>query len=348
VPRQPTSGRRRALALGVVALLWTLALGAWVHARDSATRPPFATWLEGLRTEALSRGIRDDVVREALDGLEPLPIVVERDRTQAEFTLSLDTYLKQRVTRAMVRTGRRSLARHRALLRRVEAAYGVDPATVVSIWGLESNFGRFVGVRPTIAALATLAYEPRRATFFREELFNALEILHRGDIDLARMKGSWAGAMGQPQFMPSSYLRHAVDFDGNGRKDIWGSDADIFGSIANYLRGHGWTADERWGRRIRIPAAAEAGLEEAIVPRDSGCSAVRDLSAPLPLNQWRRLGVRLVSGQPLPASAIPASLLRTGGHAYLVYRNYEAVLGYNCAHAYALSVTLLSDRLAGR
>jgi membrane-bound lytic murein transglycosylase B len=343
----PPIFRWRAFALGPALVACLLALSGLLRADDGA-RPPFDVWLAEVRAEAVSRGIREEVLREVLDGLQPLSVVVERDRSQAEFTFSLDAYLRQRVTAAMVRTGRRLLARHRSLLRRVQAEYGVDAATIVSIWGLESNYGRFTGVRPTVAALATLAYEPRRAALFREELFSALEILHRGDIDAARMQGSWAGAMGQPQFMPSSYLRHAVDFDGNGRKDIWRSEADIFASIANYLRNHGWTGGERWGRRVQIPAAVEDGVRQAAVARDTGCSALRELSVPLPLADWRRLGVRLVSGQPLPAGTLSASLLRTGEHAYLVYGNYEAVLGYNCAHAYALSVTTLADRLASR
>ena len=162
------------------------------------------------------------------------------------------------------------------------------------------------------------------------------------------MKGSWAGAMGQPQFMPSSYVRYAVDFDGDDRKDIWSSPADVFASIAHYLQAHGWTAGERWGREVRVSAAVARRVSESVALRSTGCRAARELSEPLPVTTWRRMDVTLRNGKPLPKSQQPASLLRMDGRAFLVYRNYEAVLGYNCAHPYALSVALLSDRVAGR
>ena len=223
-----------------------------------------------MRSEAAARGIREETLALALSGVEPLPVVVERDQQQPEFKLSLDAYLKRRLTKATVRTARAQHDRHRALLRRIQRAYGVDPATLVAVWGLESNFGRFSGVRPTIATLATLVYEPRRSQYFREELFQALAILDWGDIDVARMRGSWAGAMGQPQFMPSSYTRFAVDFDGDGRRDIWSSPPDVFASIANFLKAHGWVPGVRWGREVRVPRAAEARLDSAVSPRTSG------------------------------------------------------------------------------
>jgi membrane-bound lytic murein transglycosylase B len=337
-------GTRTALAVAPLCLAVHV-LGA--QTADPA-RPPFEEWLSAVRLEAVSRGISEDVVSRAFDGIEPLPIVVTRDQTQAEFTLSLDKYLAQRITRQSIRLGKASLARYRDVLRHAQSDYGIDPATLVAVWGIESNFGRFTGVRPTVAALATLAYEPRRASYFREELFDALEILNRGDIDLPSMKGSWAGAMGQPQFMPSSYLEYAVDRDGDQKKDIWNSPADIFGSIANYLKAHGWTKGERWGRKVVVPAAAKPGVESAIAMRQGGCRAIRELSEPLPLQRWSQLGVRLPGNRPLPASTMPASLLRVDKQSYLVYRNYDALLGYNCAHAYALSVALLAERIAAR
>jgi membrane-bound lytic murein transglycosylase B len=312
------------------------------------TRSSFEEWLQGVKAEARTRGISEAVVARALDGLEPLPVVVERDRTQAEFVLALDHYLKRRVSAQTVRTGRRAFDRNRALLRRVQSRYGVDAATIVSIWGLESSFGRFSGVRPTVAALATLAYEPRRASLFREELFQALEIVDRGDIELAQLKGSWAGAMGQPQFLPSSFLRYAVDFNGDGRKDIWKSPPDVFGSIANYLKAHGWTDGQRWGRRVTVPADVAEAVAGVAPLRGTGCRAVRQLTEPRPMAEWRRVGVRLASGGRLPASDMNASLLQLDGMAFLVYGNYEALLGYNCANPYALSVATLADRIARR
>jgi membrane-bound lytic murein transglycosylase B len=337
----------RALACGLLCLT-LLGARAYASAPEVPDAEAFSAWLGGLRAEARARGIGDTVLASALDGLRPLPIVVTRDRTQAEVKLDLDLYLRRRLTRDAERHGRRALASHRRLLDRVEEAFGVDPATLISVWGLESNFGRFVGVRPTVAALATLAFDPRRSGFFREELLLALEILHRGDIELPKMKGSWAGAMGQPQFLPSSYVKHAVDFDADGRKDIWSSLDDELASIAHYLTAHGWTRGERWGRRVSLSRASREGIAAAAPPRAEGCAARRALSQPLALARWHELGVRLPSGGRLPAADLSASLLEIDGRAYLVYRNYEAVLGYNCANTYALSVVLLADRIAGR
>jgi membrane-bound lytic murein transglycosylase B len=211
---------------------------------------------------------------------------------------------------------------------------------------MESNFGRFSGVRPTITALATLAWDPRRATFFRQELFNALEILNRGDITLPRMRGSWAGAMGQPQFMPSSYLQFAVDFDENGSRDIWTSTPDVLASIANYLKGKGWVEGQLWGREVSVSKTVAAIIATTVARRDGSCQATRDMSIALPLAEWQRLGVRTVSGGTLPNQPIAASLVSGEKRHFLTYQNYDALLQYNCAHAYALSVALLSDQIA--
>ena len=306
--------------------------------------PPFDLWLSEVRAEAEGRGIRPEIVAAALDGIAPVAQILERDRTQAEFTYTLDGYLKRRLPPRTVRTARAMYKRHYALVQRVGKAYGVDPRLLVSVWGLESEFGRFAGVRPTIPTLATLAYDPRRGAMFRNELFNALEILNRGDIELARLKGSWAGALGQPQFMPSSYLRFAQDFDRDGRRDIWSSQPDVFASIAYYLQQHGWKQAATWGREVTIPEGVSARLAE-LPRRTQGCRARREMTVPQPLSAWRRLGLRTVTRQPLPVSAVPASLVRDQSRAFLVYGNYEALLDYNCAHSYALSVALLADRL---
>jgi membrane-bound lytic murein transglycosylase B len=306
--------------------------------------PPFDEWMVALKDEAVSRGISQATVDRALAGVMPVPQVLERDRTQAEFTLDLDVYLRRRLPPATVRMARQMYARHRTVLGRVAAKYGVDPRILVSVWGLESNFGRFAGVRPTIPTLVTLAYDPRRSALFRRELFAALEIVDRGDIELPRLQGSWAGAMGQPQFLPSSYLRFAQDFDGDGRRDIWTSLPDVFASIAFYLQEHGWTSGFTWGREVRVPTALVKALPE-LPRREEGCRAVRQLTPPRPLAEWNRMGLRTVSGGPLPAVEIDASLLQAGSKTYVVYRNYEAVLGYNCAHTYALSIVLLAGQI---
>ena len=235
----------------------------------------------------------------AFDGVEPVDKVLERDRTQAEFTLSLDDYLKRRLTTP---DGPRPRGRWpqdtRPVLERVGKAYGIDPRMLVAVWGLESNFGRFAGVRPTVPVLATLAWDGRRGDFFRQQLFDALTIVDRGDIALGKLKGSWAGALGQVQFMPSSYLAWAVDFDKDGDRDVWASMPDVFGSIGNYLQQHGWTPG-RWGYAVAIPEAAREKV--VTVPlRDEGCRAVRTLSQPRALKDWRTLGVTLANGKPCP------------------------------------------------
>jgi membrane-bound lytic murein transglycosylase B len=310
-----------------------------------ASDPAFAAWLAELRQEALLKGITPATVEKALTGVEPLPVVVERDRTQTELVLTLDQYLDRRLTRRTVSTAREMATRHAPLLRRVAARYGVPPRFVIAVWGLESNFGKFTGVRPTIAALATLAFDPRRAEYFRAELFDALKILDRGDIELDRMKGSWAGAMGQPQFMPSSYLKFAEDFDDDGRRDIWGSAADVFASIASYLKAHGWSASEAWGREVRVSRSAAGRVDKAAPLRTTGCDAARQMTQSLPLARWRELGVRLPGNKPLPKGNLDASLVHAGSRDFLVHANYDAILDYNCAHAYALAVGLLADRI---
>lgn len=303
----------------------------------------FSEWLAGVRAEALARGIRQDIVDQALGPIEePLVSSIERDREQPETAVPLEAYIASRLRPATVRTGRQMLQRYRALLRRVSNNYGVPAPVIVALWGMESNFGRLTGSQPTIAVLATLAWDPRRGGFFRQELFDALDILNRGDIELSRMRGSWAGAMGQLQFMPSSYLKYAVDFDGDGRRDIWASPADIFASIANYLKQHGWVRGRQWGREVKVPRSRDLSVPR----RETVCPAARDMTDALPLEEWRRLGVRLPGGRPLPRASFRASLVTGSSRCFLLYANYDALLAYNCSHAYALSVALLADRIA--
>src|SRR4029453_17050822 len=244
---------------------------------DPLPLPPFDVWLAEVRSEAETRGIRAEVLDRALTGLEPGAQILERDRPQAEFSFTLDGYLKRRLTPSTLRTARAMYKKHRALVTRVGRTDGVDPRLLISVWGLESNFGRFAGVRPTIPTLATLAYDARRGAMFRSELLNALEILNRGDIELERLKGSWAGALGQPQFMPSSYLRYAQDFDGDGRRDIWASSPDVFASVAYYLQQRGWKKGQLWGHEVIVPDGVKEKLED-LPRRTEGCRARREMS----------------------------------------------------------------------
>jgi membrane-bound lytic murein transglycosylase B len=328
-------------------LLACVAGGVWplgAQATQSPSQQDFATWLEGVRVEALERGIRPETVARALASVEaPEAVVVARDRAQPEQVQSLDRYVQQRVTTQVRRTANTKASAHATVLTQIERRFGVPAEVIVAIWGLESNFGRFTGTRPTVAALATLAYDPRRATLFRQELFHALTILDEGHIGFDELKGSWAGAMGQPQFMPSSYRRHAVDIDGDGRANIWTSEADVFGSIANYLKNAGWVSGERWGREVRISKDVMARVEAAVPMRTTGCRAVREMTEPRPLAEWTRVGVLQANGRPLPTAAMEASLVRGVARHFLVYRNYDAFIDYNCAHSYAISAGLLSD-----
>ena len=305
----------------------------------------FDEFLAGLHTEALAKGISQATVDAALTGIEPLAVAVERDRTQPEQVVSLDTYVSRRLTNKVITSAKTMSTTHAEVLKKVEAAYGVPPNVMIAVWGIESNFGAFTGVRPTVAALATLAYDGRR-TLFRNELFSALQILDAGHITVDQLKGSWAGAMGQPQFMPSSYLKYAVDFDKDGRADIWSTPADVFGSIANYLQQYGWTKGGRWGREVSVAKATLDVIDHTVPMRTSNCRAEREMTEARPLTEWARLGVKLPGGKPLPKGSTTASLVRGDRRHFLVYGNYQALLGYNCANSYAVTIGLLSDRIA--
>ena len=322
-----------------------VSLSAGQEPTTEPARPSFSEWLAGVRADAVSRGIRPEIIDQALATVEePEPTVIERDRAQAEAVLSLEAYLARQLKPRLVRTARDMFTRHRKVLDEVSDRYGVPPRLIVAIWGIESNFGKFSGVRPTIGALATLAWDPRRSGFFRGELLDAMEILNRGDIDVSKMRGSWAGAMGQPQFMPSSYLKWAEDFDDDGRRDIWASPPDVFASIANYLKAHGWTKGQLWGREVQVSPAAEKAIAD-VAPGNGSCVARRDMTVALPMARWQELGVRRTDGRALPQTDLTASLVSGSTRHFLVYGNYDALLEYNCAHSYAISVALLADRI---
>jgi membrane-bound lytic murein transglycosylase B len=305
----------------------------------------FDEWLAALMEEARGRGFSDEILDETLTGLQPLERVIQSDRSQAELNPGFNRYANARVTAAMVKRGKELMAEHKTLLERIEREYGIPPRVLVSFWGMESRYGRIMGTTPIFQALATLAWEPRRATYFRGELFNALTMVQRKHIEATSMTGSWAGAMGQTQFMPSSYLKYAVDFDGDDRRDIWKSTPDTLASMANYLKGSGWKEGEAWGREVTITAAAQKKIAIAIPKRTEGCYALRNMSVRRPLALWQELGVRRVNGGALPNSDIAAGLVDVGQRTFLVYPNYDVIIAYNCAHYYALTVGLLADRL---
>jgi membrane-bound lytic murein transglycosylase B len=309
-----------------------------------AVTQPFDAWLGAFLDEARDRGYKPDLLGQTVEGLEPLPRVLQADRSQAELNPGFARYVSTRVTTSMVRRGQAQARTHQRTLAAIERKYGVQRRFVLAIWGIETQYGRLTGRTPVFRALATLAWEPRRADYFRNELFDALTMVQRGHIEAKTMTGSWAGAMGQAQFMPSSYLKYAVDFDGDERRDIWRSTPDALASIANYLKGFGWDDEETWGREVRVSDRVAAKIAAAVPKRPEGCYAIRNMTERRPLEAWTALGVVDVDGTPLPKADVDAGLVDVGERTFLVYDNYDAILGYNCAHYYALSVALLADR----
>lgn len=328
------------------ALLILAIVGVTIAAQEPRSEPPpFDEWLEELIGEARARGYDQELIDQTLARLEPLPRVIKNDRSQAELVVGFERYYRTRVTAPFVRRGRELARAHRRLLDRIEEEYDVQRRFIVAIWGIETRYGRVTGSTPVFQALATLAWEPRRADFFRGELFDALTIVSRGHIDAKSMTGSWAGAMGHPQFMPSSYLKFAEDFDGDGRRDIWRSTPDALASIANYLKEWGWDDEFTWGREVRVTPDVRERIAQDTTRRTEGCYAMRNMTERIPLDEWHRLGVRRADGQALPASDVKAGLVETDMRSFLVYENYDAILRYNCAHYYALTVALLADQI---
>lgn len=313
----------------------------WLFATNSTAKDmgkDFAAWLDDLRVEARSEGISQKTLEEALaDIKEPLPRVIALDRNQPEFTQSLEDYVAARVSKKRIANGRRMLRRYPTWLGRVERKYGVQRRFIVALWGIETNYGDHTGSFPVIQSLVTLAHDGRRSSYFRKELLDALHILDAGHIRLKRMKGSWAGAMGQCQFMPSSFRRYAADAEGDGRIDIWTSVPDVLASAANYLAQSGWRDDQTWGRPVTLPETFDVSLV--------------GLNTRLPLARWQSLGVRRSDGRALPRRDLEASLIMPegpGGPAYLVYDNFRALLTWNKSHAFAVAVGTLSDRLGAK
>jgi membrane-bound lytic murein transglycosylase B len=322
-------------------------LGGAGNAQEPPLEPPqpFDEWHRELIEEARDRGYSDTLIKQTLSGLEPLQRVIRNDRSQAELVVGFERYYKARVTPLFLRRGREAARQHRGLLTRIENEYEVQRRFILAIWGIETQYGRVTGNTPIFQALATLAWEPRRSKFFRDELFDALTMVQRGHIEASRMTGSWAGAMGHPQFMPSSYLKYAEDFDRDGRRDIWRSTGDALASIANYLEEYGWDDEFTWGREVRVTPAVRERVEKETTKRTEGCFAMRNMTERIPLKDWQELGVRTVSGGALPKADVKAGLVTTDTRTFLVYENYDAILRYNCAHYYALTVALAADQI---
>jgi membrane-bound lytic murein transglycosylase B len=312
----------------------------------------FAEFLTGVRAEALQKGIAAATLDEVFAGMKPIDRVVELDRRQPEFTITFEQYVARMVNADRVVQARARYKENQALLEAVGRKYGVQPRFIVALWGIETNFGRSTGGFSVIASLATLAYEGRRAAYFRGELMNALEIVDKGHITASEMKGSWAGAMGQSQFMPSTFLSYAVDWDGDGKRDIWRDKGDVFASAANYLKQSGWNANETWGRRVKLPQGFESKLDGLKRPQEeSRCSALNRLTVDKPLREWQAMGVRRADGGDLPHADVMAALaLPEGpsGPALLAYGNFRTTLRWNCSISFATAVGSLADEIAAR
>ena len=306
-------------------------------ARNSPSPQPesFVAWKAAFRTRAIAQGISPGVFDAAFQGVGVNADVVRLDGRQAEFTKPIWEYLDSAASPTRVETGRAKRRELGPTMTAIEARYGVDGEAVLAIWGMESNYGANRGDIPVIESLATLAYEGRRRSFAEEQLVAALRILQAGDVTPAEMRGSWAGAMGQNQFMPSSYMSYAVDGDGDGRRDIWGSIPDVAASTAHFLEREGWVPGETWGTEVQLPPGFDHARAEL---------SVRQSTA-----QWAAEGVRAMDGNALPDLASASILAPAGarGPAFLVGKNFRTILRYNNSTNYALAVALLSQRLSG-
>lgn len=323
----------------LVAGLWGLPSGGETTVSGSemietGSQAGLDAWVQDFRIRAIAEGVSAATFDAALRGVEFNPKVVERDRNQNEFTKTIWDYLDTAVSEDRVALGVKALAARRDLLQRIEAKYGVDKEIVVAVWGLESAYGTFRGDLPVIGSLATLAYDGRRAAFFEAELIAALKIIQGGHV--TNFRGSWAGASGHTQFMPTSWEKFAEDFDGDGRRDLWGDDpADALASTAAYLKHWGWTQGATWGLEVRLPAGFDY---------DQTTEAVKK-----PVSEWAALGVTAMAGGSLPDHG-PASVLLPGGArgaAFLIFSNFQVIERYNTADAYVIGIGHLADRIRG-
>jgi len=304
--------------------------------RVASSNARFGLWIRAFRKRALADGISGAVYDRAFKGVKYNTKVIEKDRNQSEFTKQIWEYLDTATSAARVKNGKAAYRQNRNLLKRIEKKYKVDAKVVLAIWGLESAYGTHMGDINIIESLATLAYDGRRRRFFEAQLLDALRILQSGDVRASNMTGSWAGAMGHTQFIPSSYLEYAQDFRGDGRRDIWQNDpADALASTANYLARHGWTKGQPWGLEVALPAGFNYGLTSAHTKKK--------------VSFWRSLGVQTVSGKRLPDYGLSSILLPAGakGAAFIIFENFHVLETYNTADAYVIAVGHLGDLIMG-
>ncbi|MCF8467528.1 MAG: lytic murein transglycosylase [Sneathiella sp.] len=297
-----------------------------------AAKEPFDVWLTKLKAEALTKGISQSTLDDAFANVQLIERVVALDRKQPETVQTFQEYMAQRLPQSLIDSGKALLHENRAVLEEVGRKYGVQPRFIVALWGVETRYGKYGGTFSVIDALTTLAYDNRRADYFRKELLLALRILEEDHIAASDMKGSWAGAMGQSQFMPSSFVNFAVDYDADGKRDIWTTKADVFASAANYLSKSGWQGDQTWGREVKLPD----GFDMSLV----------NLDVSKPMSEWQNLGVRKADGSALPTRQLMGSLVQPkggNGQTFLVYNNYRTILKWNRSTYFAMSVGQLAD-----
>jgi len=323
---------------GNVKKLLSVILGVTFASSVWANEVSFDQYVEGLKQEARSQGVSEQIITQAFENVTYKPRAVKADRNQPEKKLTLDEYIPRAVPDWKVKQAKELYTKHAEELNRIGDEYGVQPRFIVALWGVESNFGRFTGNYSVIDALSTMAYDGRREAFFRKEAMAALQILDEGHIPVEEFKGSWAGAMGQCQFMPSSFLSFAADGNGDGKKDIWNSEADVFASAANYLSQSGWGDKHTWGRQVKLPE----GFDTSIQGRGEGKGKY--------LQEWSKLGITRYDGRPLPKldEDIQAWLIApddANGRVYLVYNNYNVLMKWNRSYYFALAVSHLADRI---
>jgi lytic murein transglycosylase len=337
---------RRAILIGISALGLSACVGGGGGGGGSVSAEPvmravpnpgYDAWVASFKPRAVARGISPEVVNQAFANAGYLPDVIERDRNQTEFTRTLEDYLAIAASPERIAGGQQALRQYGPTLEAIETRYGVDKEVVVAVWGLESRYGTRKGNVPVISALSTLAYDGRRGDFFESQLIAALKILQNGDVSAQGMTGSWAGAMGHTQFIPTSYQAYAVDFNGDGRRDIWSDDpTDALASTAAYLKNSGWVTGQPWGVEVKLPAGFNTGV--------AGRGNTRSVAS------WTDLGVRDMAGRPVPDYGPAALILPQGanGPAFLIFRNFTAISRYNNAVNYVIGVGHLSDRLKGK
>jgi len=307
-----------------------------VQVQPAVGNAGFQRWIRSFRSRAVAAGITSQTFDAAFRGVQYNTGVIQKDRNQSEFTKQIWEYLDSAASDTRVSNGRAAVRQHRRLLEQIEARYGVEKEVVAAIWGLESAYGEYRGSEPLIESLATLAFDGRRGRFFESQLIAALKIIQSGDVRPNQMTGSWAGAMGHTQFIPTSYLAYAQDFTGDGKRDIWSDNpADALASTAAYLARFGWTKGQPWGVEVQLPRGFNYGLTGERIKK--------------PVREWMALGIRDANGNRIPEHGRASILLPAGaqGAAFMIFQNFHVIERYNTADAYVIGVGHLSDRIAG-